>query len=238
MIMKYTRVLLKLSGEAFTQENSGCLEPHAIATTANEIAGVLKKYSTLQLAIVVGGGNIFRGAKEMDAFGMNHASADMIGMLGTEINAIALGEALHTKKIKSHVLSALSSGSEQYSQDHARSLLEQRCVVLCAGGTGNPFFTTDTAAALRAVELGCDVVLKATKVDGVYSADPVISPSAARYATLTYTQALKDNLHVMDAAALSLCRDNALPTIVFNFFTPGNLLKVIEGKNIGTIITP
>jgi len=232
----YRRVLLKLSGEALMGELDYGIEPRTIKRIANEIA-TAKKHG-VEIAIVVGGGNIFRGAGLAEA-GMDRVTADHMGMLATVINALALQDALERIGTKTRVLSAIDMQelAEPYIRRRAIRHLEKGRVVIFAAGTGNPFFTTDTAAALRAIEVGADILLKATKVDGVYSADPVRDPSAQRFDTLEYDRVIAGKLGVMDANAIVLCRDQNMPIRVFNVFGEGNLVRIVQGEAIGTLVT-
>ncbi len=233
---RYKRVLLKLSGEALMGE-----QPYGIDTdTVNYMADEIKSIYTagVEVAVVIGGGNIFRGLQGT-ASGMERATADYMGMLATVINALALQNALERKGIPTRVQSAIEMRelAEPYIRRRAIRHLEKKRVVIFAAGTGNPYFTTDTAASLRAMEIGADVIIKATRVDGVYSADPEKDPTAKRFRKITYIDVLKKRLHVMDSTAISLCMDNALPIVVFNVKKKGNLKKVIEGRSIGTLVT-
>lgn len=232
----YSRVCLKLSGEALSGAAGHGIDSSILGLVVNEINAVIEL--GVQVAIVAGGGNIIRGIAA-SAEGADRANADYMGMLGTVINSLALQEALENKGIPARVLSALriDEVAEPYVRRRAVRHLEKGRIVILAAGTGRPFFTTDTAAALRAAEIDCQVVLKATKVDGVYSADPLVHPDAKRYETLSHRQILEQGLGVMDATAASLCMDNNIPIIVFNLFTPGNLRKVVTGHPIGTIVT-
>ena len=234
---KYRRVLLKLSGEAFMGDR-----PYGIdAPTVSAIAEQIKEVAVglgLQMGIVVGGGNIWRGKDAADR-GMDRAQADYAGMLATVINALALQDALEKIDVVTRAQTAIivHAVAEQYIRRRAIRHLEKGRVVIFAAGTGNPYFTTDTAAALRAVEIEADVLLMAkNRVDGVYSGDPRIDPDVRKFARLSYIEALNLGLKVMDATALSLCMDNKLPIIVFNLNTPGNILRVVEGEDIGTVI--
>jgi len=233
--LKYKRILLKISGEAL----SGALEYGIEGSTLEYIAEEIKKIHALNidLAVVVGGGNIFRGVSAA-TFGMDRASADYMGMLATVINSLALQDALEKKEINTRVLSAIEMReiAEPYIRRRALRHFEKGRVVIFAAGTGNPYFTTDTAAALRAVEIGANIILKATKVDGVYDKDPKKFSDAVKFAGLTYTQALMKNLKVMDMTAFSLCKENNLPIIVFNMLEKDNILKVVKGENVGTLI--
>jgi len=234
--MVYRRVLLKLSGEALGEPELGHgIARDAVDTVARQLARIVANGT--ELAIVVGGGNILRGA-DFSKNGMHRASADYMGMLATVINALALSAAVEQKGAETRVLTALEirQVAEPFVRRRAVTHLEKGRVVILAGGTGNPFFTTDTAAALRATELGCDVLLKATKVDGVYSADPKREPSAERFTELTYMDVLQRGLRVMDGTAITLCMENKLPVIVFNLFEEGNIERVIAGEALGTTI--
>jgi uridylate kinase len=228
------RVVLKLSGEAFADQdlNYG-IDPVTVERVATEIAGVAAE--GYQIAIVVGGGNIFRGLSSA-AKGMDRASADYMGMLATVINALALRDALERAGAPTRVQTAITvqEVAEPYIRLRAIRHLEKGRVVIFAAGTGNPFFTTDTTAALRAAEVGAEVVLKATKVDGVYSADPVTDPSAELIHSLTYMEVLSQQLKVMDSTAITMCMDNDIPIRVFNLATPGNIAAAVRGESIGT----
>ncbi|MFA5180390.1 MAG: UMP kinase [Syntrophales bacterium] len=231
----YQRVLLKLSGEALEGERSFGID----FDTVNVIAGEIKEVAELgvQLGLVVGGGNIWRGA-EAAKRGMERSAADYTGMLATLINCLALQHALEHIGVQTRVQSALGVQeiAEPYIQRRAIRHLEKGRVVIFAGGTGNPFFTTDTAASLRAVEIRAEVIMKATKVDGVYDRDPVGNPDAILFKKITYNEVLAKNLKVMDATAISLCRENGLPIVVFNLKKAGNIMAVICSKNIGTLV--
>jgi len=234
--MAYHRILLKLSGEALGDPESGHgLDQDAVAGVARQVARVARQ--GVEVAVVCGGGNILRGATFSHS-GMHRASADYMGMLATVINALALSGAIEHEGTATRVLTALEirQVAEPFVRRRALAHLERGRVVLLAGGTGNPFFTTDTAAALRAVELGCEVLLKATKVDGVYSADPLKDPSAERYSELSYMDVLERGLKVMDGTAITLCMDNRLPVVVFDLFEEGNVERVVKGENLGTTI--
>jgi uridylate kinase len=236
MATPYQRVLLKLSGEALGDRADGHgIDPEAVHTIARQVAKVASL--GVELAIVVGGGNILRGA-EFSKLGGHRASADYMGMLGTVINGLALSDALESQGLETRVQTAIEirQVAEPFVRRKALSHLEKGRVVILAGGTGNPFFTTDTAAALRATELSCEVLLKATKVDGVYTADPKKDPSARRYAEITYMDVLKEGLRVMDGTAITLCMENRLPVVVFDMFEEGNLERVIRGEPLGTKI--
>ncbi|MBM3978515.1 MAG: UMP kinase [Planctomycetes bacterium] len=234
--MAYQRVLLKLSGEALGQPDTGHgLHLDALANVARQVARLVE--IGVEVAVVVGGGNILRGA-QFSAVGGNRASADYMGMLGTLINGLALQDAVEKLGLDTRVCTALEvrQVAELFVRRRALRHLEEGRVVILAGGTGNPFFTTDTAAALRATELECEVLLKATKVDGVYSADPKKNPQATRYEELTYAQVLHQGLKVMDGTAITLCQENALPVIVFDVFREGNIERAVRGERIGTLI--
>ena len=227
------RVLLKLSGEAFGAGSLG-VNPDVISTIAKEIASAAQE---VEVAIVVGGGNFFRGA-ELSQRGMDRGRADYMGMLGTVMNALALSDAMTKQGLVPRVMSAIAIEQvvEPYVRPKALQYLEEGKVVIFAAGTGNPFFTTDTAAALRGAEIGAEIVLKATKVDGVYTADPKKDPSATRYTTISFDEAISRNLQVMDATAFALCRDQKLPIKVFSIVKPGALRSVILGEDEGTLV--
>jgi uridylate kinase len=231
----YQRILLKLSGEALMGEKGYGIDAQTVDYMAREIKDVYSMGT--QLAVVIGGGNIFRGV-QASLEGMERASADYMGMVATVINALALQNALEKHGIPTRVQSAIEMKelAEPYIRRKAMRHLEKGRVVIFAAGTGNPYFTTDTAAALRAMEIGADVIMKGTKVDGVYSADPVKNPDAVKYGSLTYIDVLKKGLGVMDSTAISLCMDNNLPIVVFNLKGKGNIRKIIEGKKIGTLV--
>jgi uridylate kinase len=234
--MAYRRILLKLSGEALGEEATGHgIDRDAVASVSRQVLRVAQ--SGVEVALVCGGGNILRGAQFSSA-GVHRASADYMGMLATVINALALSHALVAEGLTTRVLTALEirQVAEPFVRRRAIAHLEKGRVVILAGGTGNPFFTTDTAAALRAAELGCEVLLKATKVDGVYSADPKKEPSARRFVSLAYMDVLERGLKVMDGTAITLCMENGLPIVIFNFFEEGNLERVVKGEKIGTTI--
>jgi uridylate kinase len=236
MATSYQRVLLKLSGEALGDPASGHgIDPEAVQRIARQVARVSSL--GVELAIVVGGGNILRGA-QFSKLGAPRASADYMGMLGTVINALALQDALEQQGLETRVQTAIEvrQVAEPFVRRRALSHLEQGRVVILAAGTGNPFFTTDTAAALRATELSCEVLLKGTKVDGVYTADPKKVKTAKRYEELSYMEVLQQGLAVMDGTAITLCMENRLPVIVFNLFEEGNLERVVRGEALGTRI--
>jgi len=231
----YRRILLKLSGEALMGSDSYGIERETIDRIVAEIGDVVRL--GVQVAVVIGGGNIFRGVAP-GAAGMDRATADYMGMLATLMNALALQDALRRAGVESRVQSALriDQVAEPYIRGRALRHLEEHRVVIFAAGTGNPFFTTDTAAALRGREMSADIVLKATKVDGVYTADPLQDRTARRYSTLTFDEAIVKNLKVMDATALALCRDQKLPINVFSIFKSGALKRVVMGEDEGTLV--
>jgi uridylate kinase len=232
----YKRILLKLSGEALMGETSYGIDPAVATRIAQDIAEI--QSLGVQTAIVIGGGNIFRGLAA-SARGMDRSTGDYMGMLATVINALALQDALEKNGVPTRVLTAIEmrSVAEPFIRRRAVRHLEKGRVVVFAAGTGNPYFTTDTAAALRAMEMKAEVILKATKVDGIYNADPVKHPEAVRYESISYLQVLQERLQVMDATAISLCMDNKLPILVFNLKTPGNIRRVVMGEAIGTRVT-
>ncbi|HSG96637.1 MAG TPA: UMP kinase [Woeseiaceae bacterium] len=232
----YRRVLLKLSGEALMGELDYGIEPQVIQRIAAEIATARK--AGVEIAIVVGGGNIFRGAGLARA-GMDRVTGDYMGMLATVMNALAIQDALESLDVHARVMSALEINAvcEDYIRRRAIRHLEKGRVVIMAAGTGNPFFTTDTAAALRAIEIGADVLLKATKVDGVYDADPAKDPAASRFESVSYDQVISDKLGVMDATAIVMCRDNHLPLRVFDLTRANALVQAMTGDEIGTLVS-
>ncbi len=231
----YQRILLKLSGEALLGDEDYGIDPAIIGRIANEVLEVRK--TGVQVAIVIGGGNIFRGAGLAQS-GIDRVTGDHMGMLATLMNSLALQDSLENAGVDARVMSAISvhAVSEDYIRRRATRHLEKGRVVIIAGGTGNPFFTTDTAAALRAIEVGADIVLKATKVDGVYSADPNIDKNATLHESLSYDEVIEGKLKVMDTNAIVLCRDQKMPIRVFNVFGSGNLIKIVRGEMVGTII--
>jgi uridylate kinase len=233
---KYRRVLLKLSGEALAGDDKRDIDPEIIGTVAREIRDV--GLMGTAMAVVIGAGNIFRGSMA-GKLGIDRVTGDSMGMLATVMNSLALKSVLDGIGVESRVLSALvmPGVAEFYTVDRAREHLDSGRVVIVAGGTGHPFFTTDTAAALRAMELGADVLLKATKVDGVYSADPEKDASAARFDAISYIDVIKNNLRVMDLTAVSLCMDNGMPLVVFNLFKMGSLKRIVSGETAGTTIS-
>jgi len=232
---KYKRILLKLSGEALMGEGSYGISRETIEGIVAEIAVVQKQ--GVEIGVVIGGGNIFRGVA-LGAEGMDRATADYMGMLATVMNALALQDAMRRAGLNSRVQSALNIEQviEPYIRGKAIRYLEEGKVVIFAAGTGNPFFTTDTAAALRASEVGAEIVLKATKVDGVYTSDPKKDPGAKRYSRLSFDEAIQRHLKVMDATALALCRDQRLPVNVFSIFRSGALARVVAGEDEGTLV--
>jgi uridylate kinase len=235
--LKYRRILLKITGEALgdaTQGSGICPDRiHGIAAEIREVREL-----GVQVVIVVGGGNIFRGARGSRQ-GIDRATGDYMGMLATVINALALQDALEKQDVPTRVQSAITMAqvAEPFIRRRATRHLEKDRVVIFAGGTGNPYFSTDTAAALRANEIGADIILKATKVDGIYTEDPKKNAQAKRYDRLTYQMALDQRLEVMDATAFALCRDNSMPVIVFDLFRPHNIRRVVTGEPIGTLVT-
>jgi uridylate kinase len=236
MSPRYGRVLLKLSGEALMGEQQFGIDPAVTTQIAKDIAEI--QGLGVQVAVVIGGGNLFRGLAA-SAKGMDRATADYMGMLATVINGLALQDALEHVGINTRVASAIEmrAVAEPFIRRRAVRHLEKGRVVVFAAGTGNPYFTTDTAAALRAMEMKADVILKGTKVDGIYTADPMLNPAATKYDNISYLKVLAEGLKVMDATAISLCMDNRLPIVVFNLRTPGNLRRVIMGEPVGTTVT-
>ncbi len=232
----YRRIVLKLSGEALAGGQGYGLDPSMLVRIGAEVRDVTKL--GVQIAIVIGGGNIFRGVAA-SAGGMERATADYMGMLATIINALALQDALEKAGCQTRVLSAIEmrAVAEPYIRRRAIRHLEKGRVVIFAAGTGNPFFTTDTAGALRAVEIGADAIMKATKVDGIYSADPARDANAVRLPTVTYIEVLTRHLEVMDTTAISLCMDNKLPIVVFDLTRPGNIARIVCGEPVGSIVT-
>jgi uridylate kinase len=231
------RVLLKLSGEAFCAANGFGIDTHELGLIAGEVRDAMT--AGAEVAIVVGGGNIIRGADLAQSGDIQQATADYMGMLGTVMNGLALKEKLDSIGIDSRMMSALDirAVGEPFIRGRALRHLAKGRVVILAAGTGNPFFTTDTCAALRATELDCDVLLKATKVDGVYTADPHKDPTATRYDELTFTEAIEKQLGVMDLTALAMCQEQKIPVLIFDFKESGNIRKVIEGEPIGTLLS-
>jgi uridylate kinase len=233
---QYRRVLLKLSGEALMGDLDYGIEPKIIQRIAAEIATA--RNTGVEIAIVIGGGNIFRGAGLARA-GMDRVTGDYMGMLATVMNALAIQDALESLDVYARVMSALQINEvcEDYIRRRAVRHLEKGRVVILAAGTGNPFFTTDTAASLRAIEIGADVLLKATKVDGVYDSDPMSNPDAKRFETVSYDQVLADKLSIMDATAIVMCRDNDLPLRIFDLTRANALVQAMSGDDIGTVVT-
>lgn len=234
--MKYNRILLKLSGEALMGDQQYGIDPQRLADYAEEIKAAVDK--GVQVAIVIGGGNIFRGLQGA-AKGFDRVQGDYMGMLATIINSMALQGELEKYGIKTRLLSgiAIDPVAESMSRAKATEYLEAGEVVIIGGGTGNPYFTTDTAAVLRAVEIIADVVLKGTRVDGVYTADPEKDPTAVKYSTVSFTEVYEKNLNIMDMTAITMCRENNLPIIVFNMNIKGNLLRLLEGHETGTLVS-
>jgi uridylate kinase len=232
---KYHRIILKLSGEVLTGDKSYGICPTVIKRIAGEIKEVIELGT--EVGIVIGGGNIFRGISA-EAQGIDRVSADYMGMLATLINSLALQDAIESQGIPSRVLSAISMPqvAEQYIRRRATRHMEKKRVVIFAAGTGNPYFSTDTAAALRAIEINAEIILKATKVEGIYDKDPMIHKDAKRYNEISYLDVLNKGLKAMDATAVSLCMDNKLPMIIFDLTVTGNIKKVVTGNNIGTFI--
>ena len=233
--IRYKRVLVKLSGEALMGSGEYGIDPVIIKRIALEIQEILTL--GVEVAVVIGGGNIFRGAGLARA-GMDRVTGDHMGMLATVMNCLAMQDALEAIGTHARVMSAIRINEvcEEYIRRRAVRHLEKGRVVLFAAGTGNPFFTTDTAASLRAIEIGAGLLIKATKVDGIYSADPVKDPSAVRYPTLTFDRVLDERLNVMDATAIVMCRDNNVPLQVFNLGNAGDLLRIVQGETIGTVV--
>jgi uridylate kinase len=234
--LKYPRALVKLSGESLAGDQGFGIAPEVVDRLVLEVETVHE--AGVRLGLVVGGGNIVRGTEASER-GMDRVSADYMGMLATVINALALQDALERHGVESRVMTAIRMEqlAEPYIRRRALRLLEKGRVVIFAGGTGNPYFSTDTAAVLRAIEMGADVILKATKVDGVYSSDPVHNPDAEFLPDLTFREVINKELGVMDAAAVSLCRDNALPVIILNIRRSGAILGALRGERIGTLVT-
>jgi uridylate kinase len=234
-VLKYKRVILKVSGEALGGEEKYGIDSATIRSFAEEIKEV--KALGCEMAIVIGGGNIFRGA-QLSESGMERATADYMGMLGTVINSLALQDALEKIGVSTRVMSAIEMRqvAEPYIRRRATRHLEKGRVVIFAGGTGNPYFTTDTTASLRAMEIGAEVILKATKVSGVFDSDPMKNREAKKYGRLSYIEVLNKELKVMDSTAISLCMDNHLPIVVFNLMEKGNIKRVVCGEEIGTLV--
>jgi uridylate kinase len=234
--LAYKRILLKVSGEALMGEQTYGIDPIVATQIAKDVSEI--QSMGVETAIVIGGGNIFRGVAA-SARGMDRATADYMGMLATIINALALQDALEQQDVVTRVVTAIEmrAVAEPFVRRRAIRHLEKRRVVVFGGGTGNPYFSTDTAAALRAMEIKADVILKATKVDGIYNADPMTHPDATRFDRISYLQVLEQGLKVMDATAISLCMDNELPIVVFNLRTPGNIRRAVIGEPVGSLVT-
>ncbi len=233
--MKYKRILLKLSGEALMGEQKGGIDPAVVTMVANQVKAI--RELGIEVGLVIGGGNIFRGVAGATK-GMDRVTGDHMGMLATMINALALQDALEQKGIQTRVLSGIEMPkiSESYIRRRAVRHLEKGRVVIFGAGTGNPYFSTDTAAALRANEIAAEVVMKATNVDGVYTADPRTDPTATKYDRVSYQEVLERGLKVMDAAAIALCMENKLPILIFDMNKPGNLIAAVNGDVIGTLV--
>jgi uridylate kinase len=234
--LRYKRVLLKLSGEAFAGDKDGGIDPETIRAIAEEVAQVYQ--SGVQVGVVIGGGNMIRGGT-LSKYGFDRVSADQMGMLATVINCLAMQDALEKLGIYTRVMSAIkmSSIAEFYIRRRAVRHLEKGRITLFAAGTGNPYFTTDSAATLRAIECNCDIIMKATNVDGIYDKDPNKHKDAVKYETITYTEAINRQLKVMDTSAFALCRENNIPILVFDMNVRGNLAKAARGEKIGTLVT-
>ena len=232
----FNRILVKLSGEALLGSSDYGIDPAVLKRIAGELQDIIQ--TGVQVAVVLGGGNIFRGAGLARA-GMDRVAADHMGMLATVMNSLAMQDALESLGMHARVMSAIRINEvcEDYIRRRAVRHLEKGRVVIFAAGTGNPFFTTDTAASLRAIEINAELLLKATKVNGVYSDDPMRNPNATRYTRLTFDRVLTDKLNVMDATAIVMCRDNRLPLRVFNLNNPGDLVRVVRGEEVGTLVT-
>lgn len=232
---KFKRILLKLSGESLMGDQGYGIDPDRLESYADEIKAISEK--GVQVAIVIGGGNIFRGLSGATA-GFDRVKGDQMGMLATVINSLALSSALSSKGVRTSVMTAVRMEpiGTYYDKWKAIDTLEAGGVVICAAGTGNPYFTTDTGSSLRAIELECDVMLKGTRVDGIYTADPEKDPTATRFDEITYDEIYKRNLKVMDLTATAMCKDNKMPIVVFDMDTPGNLTKLMSGEKIGTLV--
>ncbi len=231
----FRRILLKISGEALMGDKGFGLDPSTVVTIASELAEV--QAMGVQLALVVGGGNIFRG-KQSEALGLDRVTTDYMGMLATVLNGLALQDALEQKGVDTRLMTAIAMHAlaEPYIRRRAIRHLEKERAVIFSAGTGSPYFTTDSAAALRAIEIKAELLLKATKVDGIYDSDPVENPSAKKFGSLSYMQALEEGLKVMDATAISLCMENHIPIRVFNLFEKGNIRRVVEGQPVGSVV--
>ncbi|MDP6436641.1 MAG: UMP kinase [Gammaproteobacteria bacterium] len=235
--LPYNRILLKLSGEALLGNEDYGIDPEVLSRMASEISDVVRL--GIQIGVVIGGGNIFRGHGLARA-GIDRVTGDHMGMLATLINSLAFQDALERVSIMARVMSGLQINEvcEDYIRRRAVRHLEKGRVTIFGAGMGNPFFTTDTAASLRAIEIGADILVKATKVDGVYTADPEKDPTASRFDTLSFDKVISDRLNVMDTTAVVMCRDNNLPIRIFNLNTPGNLLRLVKGEAVGTLVSP
>ncbi|MFM2385911.1 MAG: hypothetical protein RL660_668 [Bacteroidota bacterium] len=235
MAIKYKRVLLKLSGESLMGDKEFGLDPKMLQQYANDVKTIVD--AGVQVALVIGGGNIYRGMNESET-GIERAQGDYMGMLATVINGVALQSILEKVGLKTRLLTAIKMEqiAEPYIRRRAIRHLEKGRVVIFGAGTGNPFFTTDTAGSLRAIEISADVILKGTRVNGIYTADPEKDPTATRYESIGFTEVIARNLKVMDMTAFTLCQENKMPIVVFDMNTPGNLLKVLQGENIGTVV--
>jgi len=235
--LPYKRILLKLSGEALLGKENYGIDPDVLARMAREMRQVVDM--GIQVGVVIGGGNIFRG-QGLARAGMDRVTGDHMGMLATLINSLAFQDALERVEVMARVMSGLQINEvcEDYIRRRAIRHLEKGRVTIFGAGMGNPFFTTDTAASLRAIEIGADILVKATRVDGVYSADPEKNPAAVRYDKLSFDKVIDDRLNVMDTTAIVMCRDNNLPIRVFDMHVPGNLIRLVEGNNVGTLIVP
>ncbi len=233
---RFRRVLLKVSGDGFAAQGSSGLDGAALDAVATQVLDAHQL--GVEVAVVVGGGNLVRGAHVSGKLGVARAAADQMGMLATVINGVALQDVIERRGVETRLMTAIeiSDVAEPFIRRRAIRHLEKKRVVILTCGTGNPYFTTDTAAALRAMEVQAQVLLKATKVDGVYSADPLVDPTARRFDRLTYMEVLKDRLRVMDATAVSLCMENNLPIVVFNLLEPGTVRRVVLGENLGTVV--
>ena len=234
--LKYKRILLKLSGEALMGSENYGIDPKVLSRLAREI--LLVQRAGVQIGVVIGGGNIFRGAG-LAASGIDRVTGDHMGMLATVMNALAMQDALEKAGGDARTMSAIKINEicEDYIRRRALRHLEKGRIVLFAAGTGNPFFTTDSAAALRAIEMGCDLLIKATKVDGIYSADPAVDPQAQRYDRLSYEEVIRRNLRVMDTTAIALCRDNRTPMRIYDLSREGDLMRIVRGNDVGTLVS-
>jgi len=233
----YNQILLKLSGESMCLSESSGVDSQAVKELVDEITGVVEL--GVKIVLVIGGGNMIRGRQLMEDPSIRRTTADQMGMLGTVINALALGDSLNGRGLPTRVLSAVAMPAvcQTYTIREARKQLDKGRIVISAGGTGNPFFTTDTCASLRASELGVDALIKATKVDGIFDSDPMLNPQAKRYDKLTYTKILEDRLGAMDLSAISMCMENDIKIIVLQISKPGNLLNAVCGQEVGTLVT-